>query len=927
MRRKKGCEVRTVATTLEELQVLITAQTSDLNKEMEKVKKELNSVNQSVSKTTDSIKKSMRSLVTVVGATLAGLGIGTYVKNGMKAASDLEGALLGLQSIVEGQGRSFAKAKGFIQDYISDGLVPMTDAVTAYKNLASRGYNDEQIQQVMERLKDAASFGRQSSYTLGQAVASAAEGLKNENSILVDNAGVTKNVAKMWEEYAKSIGKTANNLTQQEKIQAEVNGIMTETQFQVGDAAKYTETYAGRVAALNKTLSDIQGNIGAAFMPIANIVLPLLQRLANWLAKVSAYIKYFMQAFFGVSAVKNQVNTALGGATQAQESYGNAAEKAGSKVKKAAKEAKGALAGFDEINSLSQSAAGADDAAGGSPSLGGVGGLADSGLNMEDMFPEIDTETIPKQIQEMADKVKQSLKGMWSGAQEFGRQFKDAFKDISPALQPIIDAVQPIKTAFIEIGKTATEMYQNYLKPAAVYLLTDFIPSIVAGITETLAPVFADVAVWSVELFSKTFKNVTDTVIGLWEGIWKPALDKIKAGFLDSFGRAGQALQTLLDGTIKPFVDYLLNQFIIPIAAKIERVLVPILADVLVWAMKEAANWFGWAAKLMNDIYKTVIEPVFKLVKKIVMDTLDIVMGLWKKYGKDLMKNLSELMAGVRSTFQLLWDKVLKPIIQPFLEMLSWLWEKHLKGLVKEIGAFVFKVVNAALEIYNYFIKPLVDGVIVLLGPAFTVAFNAIASVVGSTIAFVVDMLKGLLKTLGGVIDFVTGVFTGNWKKAWEGVRDIFKGVAGTLWGIIKFPLNLIIDGINTVVDGLNKLSIPKIKIPGIGEIGGWGINIPKIPKLARGGFVDGATHMGNYIAGEAGPEMIVPLENTSFVDKLASALGNAVLRAMTVSNAFNQSGYEGNIIFKVGEIEFGRVAAKAINKAQRTGGTLLLEI
>jgi phage-related protein len=925
MRRKNGCEVRSLATTLEELQVLITAQTSDLNKEMEKVKKELNSVNQSVSKTTDSIKKSMRSLVTVVGATLAGLGIANYVKNGMKAVSDLEGALLGLKSIIEGQGRSFAKAKGFIQDYIADGLIPMGDAVNAYKNLASRGYNDEQIKQVMDRLKDAAAFGRQSSYTLGQAVASAAEGLKNENSILVDNAGVTKNVAKMWEEYAKSIGKTANNLTQQEKIQAEVNGIMTETQFQVGDAAKYTETYAGRVAALNKTLSDIQGNIGAAFMPIANIVLPLLQRLANWLAKVSAYIKYFMQAFFGVSAVKSQVNTALGGATQAQESYGNAAEKAGSKVKKAVKEAKGALAGFDEINSLSQSAAGADNAAGGSPSLDGVGGLADSGLNMEDTFPEIDTETIPKQIQKMADKVKHSLKDMWTGAQEFGGKFKEAFNDVGPALQPIFDAVEPIKTAFGEIGKTAEEMYLNFLKPAGIYILTDFIPSIVAGITETLAPVFADVAVWSVELLGKTFQNVSDKVTGLWNGTWQPALEKFKTGFLEAFGIAGGALQTLLDGTIKPFVDYILNKFILPISEKINQVLVPIFTEILVWAFRESAKWFKWAADLMNDIYKTVIEPVFNLVKKIVMDTLEIVMKLWNKHGTNLLNNLSELMDGLRGTFQLLWDKVLKPIIQPFLEMLSWLWTKHLKGLLEEIGAFVFKVINAALEIYNYFIKPLIDGVIVLLGPAFTVAFNAIVSVIGTSIAFISDILKGFFKILGGVIDFVTGVFTGNWEKAWEGVIDIFKGVFDSLWGIIKFPLNLIIDGVNTVIDGLNKLSIPKINIPGIGEIGGWGINIPKIPKLARGGIVDGATFMGNYIAGEAGPEMVVPLENTSFVDKLASALGSAVLTALQFNFNNNNSKDTKEMSFVLDGTVFARLFAPYLNQEMhRIGGTMI---
>ena len=58
-----------------------------------------------------------------------------------------------------GQGRSFSQAQAFIQDYISDGLVPAANAVTAYKNLAARGYDDTQIQQVMTALKTAQLMG------------------------------------------------------------------------------------------------------------------------------------------------------------------------------------------------------------------------------------------------------------------------------------------------------------------------------------------------------------------------------------------------------------------------------------------------------------------------------------------------------------------------------------------------------------------------------------------------------------------------------------------------------------------------------------------------------------------------------------------------------------------------------------------------
>lgn len=192
---------------------------------------------------------------------------------------------MGLSSILNGQKKSFGEANRFIQDYISDGLVPLNNAVTAYKNLAARGYSTEQIEKTMTALKDAAAFGRQASYSYGDAISTATEGLKNENSILVDNAGVTKNVAKMWEDYAKSIGTTTNALTQQQKIEAEVNGIMEETKWQTGDAAKYATTFAGRVAKLSATFTSLKTEIGNVIIPILNLFIPAIQTALDALLK------------------------------------------------------------------------------------------------------------------------------------------------------------------------------------------------------------------------------------------------------------------------------------------------------------------------------------------------------------------------------------------------------------------------------------------------------------------------------------------------------------------------------------------------------------------------------------------------------------------------------------------------------------------
>lgn len=223
-------------------------------------------------------------------ATAAFAGITVAIKKGIDAFNQYNNALVGLRSITQGTGNSFNEAQKFIEEYTQDGLIPAANAALALKNLLSRGYNMEQAVNVLSRLKDAAAFGRQGSLSLGDAVSSATEGLKNENSVLVDNAGITKNVSKMWEDYAKQIGKTVNDLTIAEKIQAEYNGIMEESRHQVGDAAKLTSELAGSQAKLGKNVNEL----GVAF---GESLAPIIQRVLSELSKIVEMITALIERF------------------------------------------------------------------------------------------------------------------------------------------------------------------------------------------------------------------------------------------------------------------------------------------------------------------------------------------------------------------------------------------------------------------------------------------------------------------------------------------------------------------------------------------------------------------------------------------------------------------------------------------------------
>lgn len=307
-----------------------------------------------------SLTSSLKGFATMLKTTLGLAAVKKVINFGqatVDAATKFKNAMVGLKSIVEGQARSFQQANKFIKEYISDGLVPATSAITAYKNLAARGYGTEQIEKTMIALKNAAAFGRNASLSLGDAVSSATEGLKNENSVLVDNSGVTKNVSVMWKEYADSIGVGVNSLTKQQKIQAEVNGIMEETKFQMGDAAKLANEYSGQTAKLEFGLNDLKIAIGNALIPILQAILPHINNVISALTRMANKFASVTQFIFGTQIVQqDNIAESADNATDSVTKLGEATKKAGDKAKKG-------LAKFDELNVLSDTSSTGGDTA------------------------------------------------------------------------------------------------------------------------------------------------------------------------------------------------------------------------------------------------------------------------------------------------------------------------------------------------------------------------------------------------------------------------------------------------------------------------------------------------------------------------------------------------------------------------------------
>jgi precorrin isomerase len=170
----------------------------------------------------------------------------------------------------------------------------------------------EQSIQLMDRLSNSAAFGRQSSLSFGEAVSSATEGIKNGNSILVDNAGVTKNLSMMLEEAGFKAQDLMKAGTDAGVRMAIFNGVMKETVGQMGDVEKLSKTSAGSVAKYDAAMFQLKVKFGEF---IAKAAIPFLEKATNvlkWLVDASPAMQKLAITLVTLSTAFIVLNRSIG---------------------------------------------------------------------------------------------------------------------------------------------------------------------------------------------------------------------------------------------------------------------------------------------------------------------------------------------------------------------------------------------------------------------------------------------------------------------------------------------------------------------------------------------------------------------------------------------------------------------------------------
>ena len=441
------------------------------------------------------------------------------------------------------------------------------------------------------------------------------------------------------------------------------------------------------------------------------------------------------------------------------------------------------------------------------------------------LTPDVDTKKTSSMLDEF---VKSARKAFSSLKKYIDEKFKPTFDGIWDGLKAETFKLQQTLGGVFSDIKTLAEPLKSYFAgDFTTFLQTAFatLGNIAVGLFDSFNMVFADI--WNVAAFPMLQNFVT---VGL------PLITQFATQML-------LTISTLFD-SIKELFDTFWQEFAVPILDEI--------------------------AQIWNDVWQTLSDA-------------------WAEWGQPIFDSLREAITGTKDTILNIWEQWLRPLFDEFMAIIDSVWTEHLQPLLAEFLDFVGQLVSGALEIYNSVILPVINWLVQKLQPVVKRIGSYFLGVFHEILTAVIERARGIIRVLSGIVQFVTGVFTGDWQKAWNGIKQIFKGVWDTFYAVVKLPINLIIgainamtgaisDALNYIVDAVNELSfeVPDW-VPGIGgEEFGFdlpNVYIPEIPKLAAGTVVP--ANYGEFMAvlgdNTREPEVVSPL----------STMKQAVLEAL----------------------------------------------
>lgn len=889
--------------TLEKLKLLLEAETKPFRDAIRQAKNEMKSSTNQIVSQTSRIKSAFSGIVKLVAGIAIGRALWNFGKQALQTASDLQE----VQNVVD---VSFGTMKQKCEDFAKTSITQFGMSELSAKQTASTymamakgiGMASDTASDMAISLAglsgDVASFRNISQSEAATKLKSVFTG---ETETLKE-LGVVMTQTNL-KQYALSHGMDGNieSMDQASLAMLRYRFVMDALKDAQGDFARTSGSWANQTRILKEQFNQLAGIIGNGLLAVLTPVVQMLNKLMAKLIQLAQIASAVISSIFGKAKSSKGTSPAAVIATDtesaidAQNGLGSAVDKTGTKAKKAAKEMR-QLSGFDELNIVQtkQDTSSSGSGSGGSGAGAGIAPIStDFGLD-----EEMDTSGIQKTV----DKVKGYI---------------DEFTSFLRRNKPII--VSLLAGMFTGLGTLMVlKNWSSLIKPVSslvgwfknLYLsMKNFgiIKTITAGFSSLFGVSMTALA------FAAAIAAITAAVVYLWQ-----TSDQFRQIVTNTINIVGSLLSSIYNNILMPLFSLLWDMF--------KTILMPIavlLADVFVTAVDLVIS-------VVLSLWNNVLAPIELFLVDVFAMALQGVIDVWSAW-----KPVIEM---IYTAVGWIWNEVLKPIVQWIKNTLIVVfenWGEAINNLIPGMKRMFQGLVDFLVGIFTLNVDKVLKGIRGLfegfdsfLNGIFktdwTKAFGSFGNILNAFFANVKNTWGAIKKTFNGIIDFVAGVFSGDWRRVWNGVVSIFDGIFQGIAGLIKAPINGVIGVVNWAIDKINSVAfdVPDW-IPGIGGMH-FGLDIDRIPYLAKGGIVDSPIMA---VLGEAGKEVVMPLENnTGWISLLASqisAYGNNQDQSAIVNLLQQLIAVIENKNLQIGDREIGEANQRYNNRKGFSFGTI----
>lgn len=598
---------------------------------------------------------------------------------------------------------------------------------------------------------------------------------------------------------ANGYGKTTSAMTEQEKVALRLAFVQKQLSAASGDFIRTSDSWANQVRVMQLQLQSLKATVGQGLINLFTPVLKVINILLGKLATLANAFKSFTELITGK---KSSGQTGASGAGLAgtdaiadtADQYGEAADNAekladatndtADATKKATKAAKGYLSPLDEINNYSTDKS--TDSSSKTPSA--TGGLADQ---MKGAVQNVDYGKVAEG-ETVLDKMSKPLKKIIDRFKELAKLIAKGFWDGLGDYEPIFDG---IKKDLDSIWKSLKDIFTD---PETTKAANKFLDSYAYAIGQVAGS------------FARIGLTIAQNIIGGIEKFLKQNTQRIKNYLIDMFNIGSEIAQ--IGGNLAVAFADVFSVFGGETAQQITANLIGIFAEIGMVLTETAAklgrdilNMIAQPFIDNKDILKSaiegslgVIETVTSGVLTVVQDLSDAISMLYDEHVKPFFDSIADGLSSIFGTLITGYNTYILPVLQGLAEQFKGLLEGPLGDAILKIEAFLGKLIDSLKLLWESVLVPLINWIIANLLPVVAEIINVVGTVAIKVIKSLIKIIGDVADTLSGIIDFLVGVFTGDWELAWQGIKEIADGA----WSFIKDVVSGAWEIIKTVTKG-----------------------------------------------------------------------------------------------------------------------------